>query len=186
MLSEKTLIEKVKRGNKRAFKKLFNANINGLYQFLTQFSKDRDAIADWVQTAFIKAYLNINKFESNSKFSTWLFRIAINEMKSDFRSMARKNTFPLDNYSFLESRATNEDFDWHYDMKWLLDDLEEINKAVFILHDVENYKHSEISKILNISTESSRIILYRTKKILRERWLKETEIKKAKSIEGNN
>lgn len=169
MPSEIKLIEKIKRGNKRAFKKIFDANFNHLFRFLHQFSTDKDLVEEWVQRAFIKAYTNISGFRGNSKFSTWLFKIGINEMKTDMRKLGlRKYESITDDGLELTSEQFN--FDWTYDMKWLLENLEENKKAVFILHEVEGYSHSEISEMLDISVSASRTNLFRAKKYLKEKW----------------
>lgn len=85
MISESALVEKGKAGNQRAFKSLFEINVDKLYRFLSQFSNNTDDVEDWVQRSFIKAFLYINRFQGRSKFSTWLIRIGINEMKTDYR-----------------------------------------------------------------------------------------------------
>ena len=170
---EKSLIEKVKKGDERAFRKLYDSNVQPLYRFLMQFNKDHDLVEDWVQVTFIKAYRNISRFESKSKFSTWLFRIGINEMRTDFRKQSRRDNVSLDETIPDENLINEEDFEWHMDMKWLLDDLEENKKAIFILFEVEGYSHSEIAEMLNISEANSRTSLSRVKCYLKERWQKE-------------
>jgi RNA polymerase sigma-70 factor, ECF subfamily len=165
----KHIVEKAKSGNQRAFKELFDQNVNSLYRYLRQFTKNKDEAEDWVQRAFIKAFNAINTFEGNSSFSTWLFRIGINEMRSDLRT--RKETSELDKDIYDHSINSFEEFEWENEMKWILANLDELRKSVFLLHEVEGYSHSEISEMLNISDGQSRITLHRTKIILKEKYL---------------
>ncbi|MBU0476009.1 MAG: sigma-70 family RNA polymerase sigma factor [Bacteroidetes bacterium] len=171
-MTEKRLISKIKNGNSRAYKKLYDENVNSLFRFMMQFSKDKDFVADWVQRAFIKAYNNINSFSGKSKFSTWLFSIAINEMKSDMRKYSSKNILRLDeNTENLMAFDQINDFEWKQEMKQLLSDLDENKRLVFILFEIEGYNHNEIAAMLEISVANSRTTLSRTKQILKENWL---------------
>lgn len=171
MPEESQIVRKVKQGNKNAFKKLYEANVNILFRFLSQFSKDKDLVEDWVQKAFIKAYSNINQFQGNSKFSTWLFRIAINEMRNDLRKINSRSFEEIEENTLGSAENEIEDFEWRHDMKWLLLELDELKKSVFILFEVEGYSHSEIAEILDITESASRTSLCRTKQILKEKWL---------------
>lgn len=172
MLSEKRLISKIKNGNSKAYKNLYEENVNSLFRFMLQFSKDRDQVADWVQRTFINAYNNINSFSGKSKFSTWLFSIAINEMKADMRKKSTKNIFRIDEQiENLETENKIDEFEWKQEMKYLLSKLDENKRLVFILFEIEGYNHNEISEILNVSVANSRTTLSRAKQILKENWL---------------
>lgn len=170
---EEAIIEKVKKGDTKSFKKLYDDNVQSLYRFLFQFSNNRYAVEDWVQATFIKAYQNIDRFEYKSKFSTWLFSIGLNEMRSYFRNKSNHKTVSFDDICMDEPFLEEEAFEWQEDMKWLLSELDENKKAVFILFEVEGFSHSEVSQILNISEASSRTTLSRTKQYLKERWREE-------------
>lgn len=169
---EKVLVQKVINGNTRAYKKLFDLNADKLFRYLTQFSGDLDQVDDWVQRAFIIAFDKIHTFQFKSKFSTWLFTIAINEMRTDFRKLKKRTFTELDDSEALNIYEENLEIDWKYEMKVLLNRLDELKKSIFILYEVEGYSHSEISEILDISEASSRTNLFRAKKILKEQYLK--------------
>ncbi len=170
MHSEKEVLLKARKGNNKAFKILYEQNVNSLFRFLMQFSKDDDIVADCVQTAFIKAFSNIENFRGASRFSTWLFSIGINVMKDTLRSfyLQKKNDEMIEN---LDLHAEDiHDFEWHHDMRYLLEDIDDEKKAIFILHEVEGYSHNEIAEILGISEQNSRTRLSRTKQYLRVKW----------------
>lgn len=169
-MTEFNLIRKARDGSEKAFKELFDQYASRLYRFLKQFSKDNDLVEDWVQQAFIKAFRNIDKYEGRSKFITWLFQIGINEMRNEY---ARKNIFEKDfppEIEFAGEDRVDETFEWYHDMKWLLSDLDEEKRAVFILFEIEGYAHSEISEMLGITEQNSRTTLCRTKTYLRKKW----------------
>ncbi len=160
-----------RKGNQRAFKKLYDDNVNLIYRFLYQFSRNPDQVQEWTQRAFIKAFENIDRFEGNSKFSTWLIKIGLNEMKSDFARIKDKKTVFLEDENYDSAVSVEEESEWKQDMKWLLEELDEFKKAVFILYEVEGYSHSEIGDMLNISESLSRTTLCRVKTRLKEKWI---------------
>lgn len=169
-MHKEPIVEKAKQGNQKAFRQLFELNAGNLYRFLRKFSKKNDQVEDWVQRAFIQAFKNIETFKGEASFSTWLFKIGINEMKTDLRVQLPKIE-PFDEESLYSTDQNN--FEWDDKMKWLFEELGEIKKSVFILYEVEGYSHAEISSMLDISENLSRTILHRTKKILKEKWLSE-------------
>ncbi len=130
-------------------------------------------VEDWVQSAFIKAFKNIDRFEFKSKFSTWLFRIGINEMKSDLRRKKRYNTASIDEVEFSEPGGFDESPEWDMNMKWLLEELDDVKKTIFLLYEVEGYPHAEIAEMLDIGENNSRTTLSRTKQYLKKRWQSE-------------
>ena len=170
MNDESVLIQRSLEGDERAYRALYENHVGSLYRFLTQFSRDRHEVEEWVQRSFIKAFLRLESFRSGSRFATWLFSIGINEMKADGR---RKNIFPLEG---LEDAGTpvaeNREDQFHWDelMKSWLAKLDDQKRAVFVLHEVEGYSHAEIADILGIGESSSRTILTRTRHWLRDRW----------------
>lgn len=150
-------------------------HITPLYRFMRQFETDSDQVEEWVQRAFIKAYINIGQFERTAKFSTWLFRLALNEMKMDRRTMA---IIPLETVYDEDYSAvnTNEEFEWNDLMKAWLAELSETKRMVFLLYEVEGYSHAEIAKMLGVGESTSRTILTRTKQFLQTQWQRSREI----------
>ena len=170
---EALLVRKSKEGDHAAFRRLYDLTVVRLFRFMSQFSKDQDQISDWVQRAFIKAYENLSSFDGISLFSTWLFKLALNEMKMDFRRAKIIAFVSLPEDDRPGNPSEEEVFHWEMTMKHWLNELDETKRAVFILYEVEGYSHSEIADLLQIRESSSRTILTRTKQILRERWNEE-------------
>ncbi|MCI0556196.1 MAG: hypothetical protein L0287_35080, partial [Anaerolineae bacterium] len=95
--------------------------------------------------------------------------IGINEMKMDRR---REMTIPMvssenDEEAVMQS---TDDFHWKEVMGTWLYELETIKRMVFMLYEVEGYSHAEIAAMLNIGESTSRSILSRTKRWLRDKW----------------
>ena len=175
MHEEPNWIIKAQHGDQRAFRSLYDANVNALFRFLRQFSGRSEEVEDWVQRSFIKAFEHLDTFDGRSRFSSWLFRIALNEMKTDRRRSQAVQFVKADDEFDLPA-ATGEQFEWHHTMKTWMTDLDVTKRAVFILYEVEGYSHSEIASMLDIAESSSRTLLMRAKRYLQDRWKKETAL----------
>lgn len=172
MQEETVWIKKAKEGNQRAFRELYDANAVQLYRFLRQFAADPDQVEEWVQRAFIKAFRHIGSFQGSSRFSSWLFRLGLNEMKMDVRRKQIVAFVPAEDEH--EDLAHEEErFEWNQMMKLWTDELDENKRGVFILYEVEGYSHAEIASMLGIAESSSRTLLTRAKRFLQERWNRE-------------
>lgn len=181
MHDETHLIEQAQNGSQTAYKALYEAHVTPLYRFLRQYSSNTSDVEEWTQRAFIKAFQHLATFRGTSRFSTWLFTLALNEMRMDKRS-AKRATFlfvetALDEAGSLPSKASNnisneaaDDFAWHDMMKAWLARLNDTKRAVFVLYEVEGYSHVEIAEILGIQESASRTTLTRTKQFLQQQW----------------
>lgn len=173
MQDESAWITKAREGNEKAFRWLYAENVSPLYRFLKQFSTREEEVEEWVQRAFIKAFDRLDAFDGRSRFSTWLFALAINEMKMDRRRAQVIPFVPLDDEP--DSGAEEpEAFEWNHLMKEWMGGLDETKRSVFVLYEVEGYSHAEIGTILGIAESSSRTFLSRAKQYLQERWAKES------------
>jgi RNA polymerase sigma-70 factor (ECF subfamily) len=174
MEPEEQLISEAARGNHRAFRKLYDLHVDGLFRFMRQFSTAQDEVEDWVQRAFMKSHTNLHAFRRDAKFSTWLFTIALNEMRSDRRRIAPINVSLDDEFTDAAATAsTEEDFSWNELMKGWLSEMDETRRAVFILFEVEGYSHAEIAAMLGIGEVTCRSHMFRAKKFLKEKWKEE-------------
>jgi RNA polymerase sigma factor (sigma-70 family) len=172
MQEESVWIAKAKEGNQKAFRILYSENVVPLFRFLKQFSARDEEAEEWVQRAFIKAFEHLDSFEGRSRFSSWLFQLALNEMRMDWRRGQIVSFVQADDEPAVVVEEP-DDFVWIQTMKTWMNDLDETKRAVFILYEVEGYSHSEIAGMLGIAESSSRTFLARAKRYLRDRWNKE-------------
>ncbi len=173
--NETLVLHRAQTGDQKAFKILYDAYVVSLFRFLKQFSKNSDEVEEWVQRAFIKAFNYLPTFREEARFSSWLFKLGLNEMKMD----RRRSTFLQIDNSDIEELPTEkqdvEQFTWNEMMKTLLDELGENKRMVFLLYEVEGYSHAEIANILGVGESTSRTILTRAKRELKETWKKEMQ-----------
>jgi len=173
--NEIQIIHRAQKGDQKAFEMLYNANVVSLFRFMKQFSKDSVEVEEWVQRSFIKAYEHLTTFRGDAKFSSWLFRLGLNEMKMDRRRFA---ILPIDNSEIDEMSLKEQNldqFDWNEMMKAWLGELDENKRMVFLLYEIEGYSHSEIAEMLGFGESTSRTILTRAKQQLKEKWKMEVK-----------
>jgi len=161
-------IEQAKNGDETAFRNLYENYVPSLFRFMNQFSKNIAEVEDWVQRAFIRAFRHLHQFQGGAKFSSWLFTIAINEMRSDRRRLDLVISVGSFDDNLMDKESTVETFEWDSTMKVFLDQLDETKRMVFILHEVEGYSHAEIATMLGFGESTSRTVLSRTRQFLRK------------------
>jgi RNA polymerase sigma-70 factor (ECF subfamily) len=165
------LVRKAAGGNSYAFRELYNSNVQRVYAVCLRASQDIDTADELTQEVFIKAWEKLNTFQFESKFSSWLHSIAINQ----FLMMKRSEKRFSERVAELSEIVSRENpvskarhhFDSRIDLEDALGKLPEQARLTFILHDIEGYKHHEISEIMDIQVGTSKAHLHRARKILR-------------------
>ena len=126
---------------------------------------------DLTQEVFIKAWEKLNTFKFESKFSTWLHSIAVNQFMMQLRSDKRYSE-KIDEFSrereIQNPADTKISQDYRIDLQKAIDNLPEQARTVLVLHDIEGYKHNEISEMMNIQIGTSKANLHRARKILKK------------------
>lgn len=143
-------------------------------RYARKFLSDKEDINDVVQEIFIKVYKNIESFDIKRKFSSWLYRIAHNELINALKKKKRK-TLPLLNLDvFLPYYYKNEDLDEKIDKKRMqgiidkcLDDLDFKYQEPIVLHYFEELSYKEISDVMEIPVSTVGIRIKRAKEKIR-------------------
>jgi len=110
-VTDKQLVERVQRGDKRAFDLLVLKYQHKIMSLISRYVKDSDEIQDVAQEAFIKAYRALPRFRGDSAFYTWMYRIAVNTAKNHLAAQRRR---PMDVELDLQDP---EQFDLHARLK---------------------------------------------------------------------
>ena len=93
---EMQLVRRAKRGDDHAFEELVRRYDRNVFRIAQHITQNREDAEDVVQEAFLKAYSNLEKFQEQSKFYTWLVRIAVNEALMKLRRRKPERTVSLD------------------------------------------------------------------------------------------
>ena len=169
MNSEKSLINLVKKGDKKAYNVLVLQYQDRLVFSVYKFLKDYELAQDIAQEAFVKAFKNIEKFRGDSSFYTWIYRIAINTAKNLLSSKARSSEVYDDEIMELklsESAVTTENPENILEAEELrskmmdaIQSLPDDIRTTLSLREFDGLSYEEIAKVQNcpIGTVRSRI-----------------------------
>ena len=166
------LIRQASGGNSFAFRELYNNNVRRVYALCLRISHDEDVADELTQEVFIKAWEKLSSFQFESKFSSWLHSIAVNQFLMMKRSEKRFSERVSELTYMLDSRESQSRSKHHHDaridIEQALEKLPQQARIAFVLHDIEGYKHHEISDLMNIEVGTSKAHLHRARRMLRE------------------
>jgi RNA polymerase sigma-70 factor (ECF subfamily) len=178
---ERTFVSLLKQGSQEAFRVLIQRYQSGLFSIAYGITLDREESLDIVQEVFLKVFQNIHSFREESRLSTWLHRITVNQClnwKRKWKRRFRWHHQSIEDEGLAGDPGLGTD-DYHpevlYRQKQVretlwkeLKALPEQARAVFVLRELEGLSYDEIAKVLNIrrGTVSSR--LFHARKRLRQ------------------
>jgi len=180
------LVDRVRAGDMGAYDQLVRQYERRVFRIAQNITQNREDAEDVVQDAFLKAYKNINRFQGNSKFYTWLVRIAVNEALMKLRKRRTSRVVSMDDEVQTEEGAIPREFaDWSPNPEQMYgrEELSEIlNKTVqglppafrtvFTLRDVDGLSTEETAEALKLSVPAVKSRLLRARLQLRERLAK--------------
>ena len=182
--SEETLLVNAARGGDiGAFEKLVKRYDRNVFRIAQHITQNREDAEDVVQDAFLKAYQNLGQFQGQSKFYTWLVRIAVNEALMRLRRRRPERMISLDeDVKTEEDSMPREVADWspNPEQQYSQGELKEILgktiqglptgfRTVFVLRDVEGLSTEETAAALELSVPAVKSRLLRARLQLRER-----------------
>jgi RNA polymerase sigma-70 factor (ECF subfamily) len=127
--------------------------------------KDADELT---QDVFVRVWQKLGSFRGDSAFGTWLHRLAVNVVIERFRTDTVRRQRLLDGEAIFETLSSPPGRrDVAMDFEAALEKLPDGAREIFVLHDVEGYKHREIGTLLGISTGTSKAQLHRARMMLR-------------------
>ena len=177
------LVERARAGDLSAFDQLVRQYERQVFRIAQHITQNREDAQDVVQDAFFKAYQKLDQFQGNSKFYTWLVRIAVNEALMRLRKRRTAKTVSMDEEVQTEEGSLPRDFaDWNPnpEQQYKQAELKEILqktiqglppgfRTVFTLRDVEGLSTEETAEALNLSVPAVKSRLLRARLQLRER-----------------
>ncbi len=161
---DKKLVAQARTGDRQAFGKLVEQYQRRVYALAFGILRQREDAWDVAQEAFVKAYKNLDRFEGNSAFYTWLYRITYNLSIDTLREKARRETVDLDENRKVEDalQATGRTTTGHPDemaqrkeladvLKKAMHKLSDKHRAIIVLREVEGLSYEEMAEVLGIS-----------------------------------
>jgi RNA polymerase sigma-70 factor (ECF subfamily) len=179
---DEALLSRLRAGDAAAFEELVRAETGRLLAVTRRILPTEEDARDAVQDAFLFAFRSLDRFQGQSRISTWLHRIAVNAALMKLRTRRRKREEPLDPLlpTYLDDGHHAERF-----AKWddptviieraenkalirrLINELPEAYRTVLMLRDIEGLDTEETAKLLDTTPNAVKVRLHRARQALR-------------------
>ena len=174
---ERQLIRSAQKGDKAAFEVLVQRHQHRVFAVARGILKRQEDVEDIAQQVFVKAYFSLKRFDQRAAFSTWLYKITVNECWDLLRKRKARPLIYEADFSEEQSRlfsATEQQADSGPDtsermaMRQRLDNmlaqLDERDRAMLVLKEVEGFSVEEIAETLGLNANTVKVRLFRARR----------------------
>lgn len=174
--ADRELVRQAQRGNKDSFEELVRRHQNRVFAVARGILKRQEDVEDISQQVFVKAYFALKKFDQRSAFTTWLYKITVNECwdllrKRKVRPLVYESDFSEEQgrlyQASQERREQGPDLVSRIDARRrvteLLGFLDERDRGMLILKEVEGFAIEEIAEIFDLNTNTVKVRLFRAR-----------------------
>jgi RNA polymerase sigma-70 factor, ECF subfamily len=189
-LRESRLVQRLKRRDEDAFREMIRTYQTDVFNLVFRMLGNREEAEDLAQEVFVTVFKSIEGFRGDSKFSTWLYRIAVNTCKNRYKYLARRMHHaqaPLDEISersmsgrdggpvvSLQAQISRPDkmlegLQLERALKQAIASLEEDQRALIVLRDIQGLSYQEIAKITSLPEGTVKSRLHRARMALKDK-----------------
>ena len=154
-------------GDTRAFERLYRAHVARIHGLVRRMLGSDEA-TEVTQDVFVRAWQKLGTFRGESAFGTWLHRLAVNVVLTRRAELGTRRSRFIAEEQVLErlpGRPGTRDF--ALDFEAAIAQLPEGARHIFVLHDVEGYRHEEIAGLLGVTSGTTKAQLHRARLLLR-------------------
>jgi len=165
---DQMLISEVKKGALSAQRRLYEKYYQLGMKICLRYSSDCESAKEMLNDGYLKVFQSIKRFDSNRKFQPWFSKIITNTA-IDYCRRKIGETLYVESTEQIEIPATIIDDMNANDLVQCIQELNDPYRLVFNLYEIEGFNHNEISNRLGITPSSSRSILSRSKRMLKQK-----------------
>jgi RNA polymerase sigma-70 factor (ECF subfamily) len=155
------------RGDSSAFERIYRTHAAKVHSLARRMIGSHEA-DEITQDVFVRTWQKLGTFRGDAAFGTWLHRLAVNVIIERRRSYAiQRERFSDDQAAIEAALVAPARSDLRMDFEQAIEELPPGARQVFVLHDVEGYKHREIAVLLDITTGTSKRQLHRARMLMR-------------------
>ncbi len=166
------LIQRSREGDEKAMEAIYERFSRPLFSLIYRYTANREVAEDLLQDVFLRIFSNLQTLRRTDTFVSWMYRIAVNTCFGYLRGskIQIQRTVPLNGVH--EKFSGDADRSSDRLMKRLLDEaihsLPDRMKAIFLLHDVQGFKHEEIAPMMGCSVGTSKSQLFKARMKIRD------------------
>jgi RNA polymerase sigma-70 factor (ECF subfamily) len=163
------LVRRAADGDVEAYEMIYRQHVGRVHALCLRMSRDRSEADELTQETFVRVWERLASFRGESAFSTWLHRVTVNVVIAELRRRGRWRERFVAHESddvgvFEPAFSAGGDLD----LERAIANLSPQARLVFVLHDVEGYKHNEIAELTGLAVGTSKAHLHRARLLLRE------------------
>ena len=174
---DRELVRRAQRLDKEAFEELVRRHQHRVFAVAAGILRQREDVEDIAQQVFVKAYFSLKRFDQRAAFSTWLYKITVNECwdllrKRKVRPLIYESDLSEDQARQFgapdERKAREPDISEKLEARQrverLLEGLDERDKTMLVLKEVEGFAVEEIAQILDLNANTVKVRLFRARR----------------------
>ncbi len=163
-------LERARAGDDRAYEEVYRAHVDRIYALCLRMTSDPREAEERTQDVFVKAWQNLAQFRGDSRFSTWLHRLAVNVVLQARRSAGRRrnreHTAPdLERYGHEAVRAMPGT---RVDLERAIAGLPQGARTMLVLRDVQGYRYREIADLTGVALGTVKAQIHRARSLVQE------------------
>jgi RNA polymerase sigma-70 factor (ECF subfamily) len=168
--SDEALVRRAGDGDQVAFEVLYRRLGGRVYALCLRMSGDERAAEELTQDVFVRAWEKLDSFRGDSRFSTWLHRLAVNLVLQDRRQRGRRRAREqlTGDLTVFERAVTRAMPGTRVDLERAIAGLPDGAKEVLILRDIHGYKYDEIAEMKGVALGTVKAQIHRARKLVRE------------------
>ncbi len=168
--AESATIARVRAGDMRAYRELYQRHGRRVYALCLRMTADRAWAEELTQDVFVRAWERLDGFRGEAAFGTWLHRLSVNLVLTAMRGERRRqhNTAAAAEAMSPGTSYGEKDVAVALDLERAIAALPERARMVFVLYDIEGFTHAEIASMLGLAVGTSKGQLHRARVLLRE------------------
>ncbi|OXM83939.1 RNA polymerase sigma factor [Paenibacillus rigui] len=176
-LTDEQLVDQIRQGEDEAYRHLIERHKNYIYTLVYRMVEHRETAEDLTQEIFIKLYRSLIYFRGDSKFTTWLYRLATNVVTDYRRAQKRRphQTIVDKLKGWFGSRDEEPEAvalqkEQQHTVQRMLSELPDKYRLILYLYHYKQLSYQEISEITQLPIKTIETRLYRGKALLKQKW----------------
>ena len=166
---DRELVGRAADGDVEALEALYRRHVDRVYALCLRMTGDERRAEELTQDVWVRVWHKLDGYRGDAAFTTWLHRVTANLVRDRGRARTRRRgreqltDEPARHDGGREPRSVED----RLDLEAAIRELPDRAREVFVLHDVEGYKHAEIAEMLDVAVGTSKAHLFRARKMLR-------------------
>lgn len=161
-------VARAQSGDTRAFERLYRTHVSRVLGLVRRML-GTDYAHEVTQDVFVRAWEKIGTFRGEAQFGTWLHRVAVSVILHRRNALRVERGRIKDDEDALEAAPARPSMaDLGMDFERAVEKLPAGARMVFVLHDVEGFKHEEIAELMGVTSGTTKAQLHRARMILRQ------------------